>query len=107
MQSLIDAAMLTVVVDDHVRREDLLLHCIPLGVQTHLVDLPADAEQQRIARGPRNQESEFHIPSGKGVLVIGRGFSAREHYLHVVEVASRRVQHSKPRSEGLNRESGL
>jgi hypothetical protein len=106
MQSLIAAAMLTVVVDDHVRREDLLLHCIPLGVQTHLVDLPADAEQQRIARGPRNQESEFPIPSGKGVLVIDRGFSAREHH-HVVEVASRCVQHSKPRGEGLNRESGL
>lgn len=55
--------MLTVVVDDHVRREDLLLHCIPLGVQTHLVDLPVDASSSALleARAIRRANSPSHL----------------------------------------------
>src|SRR5215831_20896094 len=48
VQRVVDAPMLTVVVNDDVRGQDLLLHRVPLPVESHLIDLPVNTEQERV-----------------------------------------------------------
>src|SRR5512147_3303555 len=55
----------------------------------------------------RDEEMELAVPLGEGVLVVDRLLAMRKHLFHVVEIPPRRMQHGKPRGEGLDREPRL
>ena len=59
---LVNGAVLPVILADHLGREDLLLHDVPLRVEPHLVDLSVDVDEERVARGPCDQKVELRIP---------------------------------------------
>ena len=45
-------------------------------MQPHVVDLPVDAEQERVGRGLRDQKVKLAVPFGEGVLVVDSASSA-------------------------------
>src|SRR5688572_13136716 len=105
MQRAEDAAMLAVVIGNDVRGEDLLLHLGPLVVQTGLVDLPVEGDEQRIARGERDQKMELAVKARKAVLVLQRGFRLLQHGFDLFEIAWGGVLDGEAGGVGLDRKA--
>ena len=69
-----NAAMLLVVLGDHVGCQDLLFHRVPLGIQAHVIDLAIDIDEQGVVRGmcptARNEQVP---PQSRRDFVVSRG----------------------------------
>src|SRR5262249_31963176 len=65
VEGIEDAAVLPVILGDHLGHQNLLSHRVPLRVQAHVIDLTIHIDEQRIAGGMRDQEREFAVPFGE------------------------------------------
>src|SRR5208283_570809 len=92
---LVERRMLPIVFRDPHRRQNLVLHGVPLTVCAHGIDLTIDPHHERIAGRFGNQLMKFLVPQREALAVSARRLHAPDCAGQPLDVAAGGVEHGE------------